>query len=61
LWVAKVHHLVQQLVYDDEVIPDRLFFELFKVLGEDFNDFVEKKEDFCGVGVTFGEGEKVKV
>ncbi len=61
LWVAKVHHLVEELVDDDKVIPDGFFFELFEVLGEDFDNLVEEEKDFGGIGISFGKGEKVKV
>lgn len=59
LGVAKVHHLVEQLVYNDEVVTDGLFFEDLEVLGEDFDDFVEEQEDLGSIGVSFREGEKV--
>lgn len=32
---AEVHELVQQLVHDDEVVPDALLLQLLKVLAED--------------------------
>lgn len=61
LGVAKVHHLVEELVDDDEVVSDGFLLELFEVLGEDFDDFVQEEEDFGGVGVAFCEGEEVEV
>ena len=36
--IAEIHHLVEQLIDDHEVIPDRFLFELFEVLGEDLVD-----------------------
>ena len=38
----EVHHLVQQLVDDDEVIPDGLLLELLEVLDEYLDDAVEE-------------------
>jgi hypothetical protein len=61
LWIAKVHHFIQQLVDDDKVVPDRFFLQLFKIFGEDFDDLMEKEEDFRSVGVTLGKGKKVKI
>lgn len=37
LWVAKVHHFVQQLVYDNEVVPDRLFLHFLEVFSQDLS------------------------
>jgi hypothetical protein len=61
LWVAKVHHLVEEFVDNDKVIADRFFFEFFEVFGEDFDYFVEEKEDFGGIRVALCEGEEVQI
>ena len=61
LRVAKVHHLVEQLVDDDEVVADRLLLELLEVLGEDLDDLVQEEEDLGGVCVALGQGEEVEV
>lgn len=61
LRIAKIHHLVQKFVDDDEVVPYALFFELFEVFGEDFDDLVQEEEDFSGVAVAFRQGEEVEV
>lgn len=61
LRISEIHHLVEELVDDYEVVADGFFFELFEVLGEDFDDFVKKQKDFGGVGVAFCEGEEVEV
>ena len=61
LRVAKVHHLVEQLVYDDEVVADGFLLEDLEVLGEDLDDLVQEQEDLGGVGVALREGEEVEV
>ena len=61
LRIPKVHHLVKQLVDDDKVVADGFFFQLFEILGEDFDDFVEEQQDLGGVGVAFCESEEVEV
>lgn len=40
LRIAKVHHFVEQLVYDDKVVPNALFFQLLEVFCENLYDFV---------------------
>lgn len=35
LGVSEIHHLIQQLVNDDEIVPYRLLLEFFEVLGQD--------------------------
>lgn len=37
LGVSEIHHLVQQLVDDDEVVPDTLLLELLEVLRKYFD------------------------
>ena len=61
LRIPKVHHLIQQLVYDDEIVPYRFLLELFEILGKHLDDFVQEKEDLRGVGIAFGEGEHVEI
>ena len=53
LGVAEVHHFVEELVDDYEVVSYGLFFEFFEVFCEDFDYFVEEEENFGGVGVAF--------
>lgn len=54
LWEAEIHHLVHELVYDDEVVTDRLLLEFFEVFHQHLNKSVEKQNDFCSIGVSFG-------
>jgi hypothetical protein len=53
LRIAKVHHLVHQLVYDHKVVPDGLFFELFKVFNQNLGKAVKKQDDFDCIGISF--------
>jgi hypothetical protein len=34
LWVPKVHHLIQQLVDDNEVVPDGFFLHFLEVFSQ---------------------------
>lgn len=61
MWVAKVHHFVEQFVNDYKVVTDRLFFEFLEVFGEDFHNLVQEQQDFCSIGVAFRQGEEVQV
>jgi hypothetical protein len=61
LRVAKVHHLIQQLIYNDEVVADGFFLKRLEVFGEDLDDLVEEEEDLGGIGVAFRECEEVEV
>ena len=42
---SKVHHLVHELVYDNEVIPDTLFLQLLEVFHQDLCESVEEDDD----------------
>ena len=59
--IAKVHHLVQQLIDDDEVVTDRLFLQLLEVLGEDLDNLVEEQEDLSRIGIALRQGKKIEV
>jgi hypothetical protein len=61
LWVAKIHHLVQKFINDDEVVSYTLLFKLFEIFSEDLDDLVEEEKDFSGIGVAFRQGEQVEV
>jgi hypothetical protein len=61
LRVAKVHHLIQKLVNDDEVVADGLFLKCLEIFGKDLDDLMEEEEDLGGISVAFCEGEEVKV
>jgi hypothetical protein len=61
LWVAKIHHLVQQFVYDDEIVSNTLLLKLFEILSKDLDNLVEEKKDLSGIGVAFCEGEEVEI
>ena len=54
LRIAEVHELVEQLVYDDEVVADALLFQLVEVFAEHAHHFVEKRQDQRGICVHFG-------
>lgn len=59
--VTKIHHLVEELIYDDEIIPNTLLLKLLKILGEDLNDFVHEEEDLGGICVSLRKCEEIQV
>jgi hypothetical protein len=61
LRVAKVHHLVEEFVYDNEVVADRLLLQGLEVLCEDIDELVQEEEYLGGIRVSFRQGEEVEV
>jgi hypothetical protein len=61
LRVSIVHHLVEKLIDDDEVVPDGLFLDIFEVAFEDIDESMEEGEDKDGIIILFGDGDKVEV
>ena len=61
LRVSKVHHLIQQLVTDDKVVPDALLLHLLEVLLHHLPDLVEEAEQQGHIGVGPGRGNDVDV
>lgn len=61
LRVTEIHHFVEQLVDDDEVVADGFFLESFEVFGQGGDEAVEEEEEGCGGGVAEGEEEDVEV
>lgn len=57
LGVAKVHHFVQKLVNDDEIVAYTLFFEFLEILDENLDESVQEDYNFGSVGVSLGQGE----
>lgn len=57
LGIAKVHHLVQQLVDDDKVVANAFLLQLFKVLFQHGSQLVEEEQDLCRIGIPSGQGQ----
>ena len=57
LGVSKVHHLIHELVDDDEVVADGLLLELLEVLDEHLHDAVQEQDDLRRVRVALRERE----
>lgn len=51
LGISEIHHLIQQLVNDDEVIPDTLLLQLLEVLCKHFDNPVQEQQYLRGVRV----------
>lgn len=61
LRVAMIHHLVEQLVCDDEVVAQALILELLKVADEAVTNLVEERQHHGDVWVTLGHAHHVDV
>lgn len=61
LGIPKVEQLVQQFVYDDEIVAYALLFDFLEILVHDAHDLVQKHEDQHDVGVFLGRGHDVQV
>lgn len=61
LRITKIQHFIEELINDDKVIPDTLFFQLFEIFCEDFHNAVEEEEDFGRIGILFRQGQQIEV
>lgn len=61
LRVSKVHHLIQQFIDDDKVVPDTLLLQHLEVFGKHLHNLVEEQKDLGGIRVSFGQCEDVEV
>ena len=61
LRVSKVHHLIQQLVHNDKVVPQHLLVELVEIGDEDVAEAVQEEEDGRRVHVGVGARHDVQV
>lgn len=61
LRVAVVHHFVEQLVDDDEVVPDGLLLDVLEVALEDVDEGMEEGEDHDCVIIFLGDGDDVEI
>lgn len=61
LRVAEIHHLVEELVDDDEIVADGFLLQCLEVFSEDGDEAVEEKKERGRVGVALRQGEEVEV
>jgi len=61
LWVAEINHLVQQLIYNHKIVPNRFLFELPQILLQHCDEVIQESEKQRGVAVSLGYGYKVHV
>lgn len=61
MWVAKIHHLVQQFVDNDKIIPDTFLLQHLEVFREHLHDLVEEEEDLRRIGIPLGQRKDVEV
>ena len=61
LRVAIVHHLVEQLIHNDEVVADGLLLHVLEVALEHVDERVQEGEDHDSVVILLGDGDEVEV
>lgn len=61
LRVPVIHHFVQQLIDDHEVVADGLLLCFLEVAFEDVHEGVQEAEDHDGVVVLLGDGDQVEI
>ena len=49
LRITEIHHLIHELVYNDEVVADRLLFKLLEVFDKYGDKAVEEEDDLGGI------------
>jgi hypothetical protein len=61
LRITVVHHLVKQLIGDNEVISNRFILYFFEVLAEHILHFVKERKHESHVRVALGDGHDVDI
>ena len=61
LRVAIVHHLVEQLIHNDEVVADGLLLHVLEVALEHVDERVQEGEDHDSVVILLGDGDEVEI
>jgi hypothetical protein len=56
LWIAKVHHFVQQFVNEHEIVATSFLVESLEVFAEHLRQTVEEGEDHGSVGIASARG-----
>lgn len=59
--VTKIHHFVEELIYNHKIIPDAFLLELLEILREDLDDFVQEKENLGGICVSLRECKEIQI
>lgn len=55
LWIAKVHHLIKELVDDDKIVADTLLADLTKVLLQRFNELVKEEKRHGSIHIAISD------
>lgn len=61
LRVAVVHHLIEQLIDDNEIIANGLLLDVFEVALENVDEGVEEGEDENCIVIFAGDGDEVEI
>lgn len=59
--IAVVHHFVEQLIDNNEVVSDAFFLDIFEVAFEDIDECVQECEDHDCVVVFLGDGDEIEI
>lgn len=59
--IAIVHHFIEELINNDEVITDGLFLDVLEVAFEDIDEGMEECEDHDCIVIFLGDGDQVEI
>ena len=59
--VAKIHDFIKELINEDEIVSNRLLFELLEILAENGDQLVEEGEDEGRVGIGLGHRQQDQI
>ena len=61
LRISIVHHLVEQFVDDNKVVPDGLLLDILEVAFQDLDQFVKEGEDHNSIVIFLGDGDQIEI
>ena len=59
--ITKIHHFVEELIYDHKIISNTFLLELLEILCEDLDDFVQEEKDLGGICVSLRECKEIQI
>ena len=59
--VAKIHDFIKELINEDEIVSNRLLFELLEILAENGDQLVKEGEDEGRVGIGLGHRQQDQI
>lgn len=61
LGISEIHHLIQQLVDNDEIVPNTLLLELLEILREHLNYPVQEQQYLCRIRIPLCQCKDVEI